>query len=261
MCECETFSREWKPKEVRELIRKGEITWNTAGMCKGYAQANLVIIPKKYAFDFMLFTMRNREACPVLEVTAPGEKVLQDLGEDIHIDTDFPKYRIYEYGIMTKECTDIKKYWREDFVSFLIGCSFSFEGELLEAKIPIRHIEQNKNVPMYITNIPCKSSGIFKGNMVVSMRPIPYKNVVKAVEVTSQMPNVHGAPIHIGNPEQIGISNIDRPDFGEQVITQVGDVPVFWPCGVTPQVALMNAEIPFAITHAPGHMLITDIPN
>ena len=177
------------------------------------------------------------------------------------IATDIPKYRIYRNGELTEEITDISAYWQDDFVSFLIGCSFSFEGELLDAEVPIRHIEQGRNVPMFLTNIPCEPAGIFHGNMVVSMRPIPYKQVVRAVTATAAMPKVHGAPVHIGDPALIGIKDITNPDFGDCVEIQDGDVPVFWPCGVTPQAAIMAAKPELAITHAPGHMFITDVRN
>lgn len=249
------------PAYVRSLIRKGEITGPTAGMCAGYAQANLVILKKELAYDFLLFATRNPKSCPLLEVTDMGERGLKHMASDCDIATDFPKYRIYEKGIMTGEHTDISSFFRPDFVSFLIGCSFSFEGELMEAGIGIRHVEEHSNVPMYKTNIPCVPAGIFSGNMVVSMRPIPYRQVVKAVMVTGAMPKVHGAPIHIGNPEAIGISNISNPDYGDPVTIKEGEVPVFWPCGVTPQAVIEHAKPDFVITHAPGHMLITDVKN
>lgn len=253
--------RNESPSMVRSLIRKGEIKSPTAGMCGGYAQANLVILPKELAYDFLLFCQRNPKSCPLLEVMDEGTKKIKYMAKDADITTDLPKYRIYEYGELVGEYTDIKKFWRNDFVSFLIGCSFSFEEELLEANITVRHIEEQCNVPMYLTNIACESAGIFTGNMVVSMRPIPYRDIPKAVAVTAAMPRVHGAPIHIGNPEAIGIKNIEKPDFGEHVTIKVGEAPVFWPCGVTPQAALMASKPAFAITHAPGHMFITDIKN
>ncbi len=249
------------PKSVRELIRKKEITGPTSGMSAGYAQANLVILPKKYAFDFLLFSMRNPKSCPILEVTEPGCRMLDITAREADIATDIPKYRIYKDGQLTEEVTDVEKYWRDDLVSFLIGCSFSFEADLLQADVPVRQIEENCNVPMYLTNIPCKSAGIFHGNMVVSMRPIPYELVPKAVMITGQMPKVHGAPIHIGNPEHIGIKDISHPDFGDMVTIRENEVPVFWPCGVTPQAAVMASKPDFCITHAPGHMFITDIKN
>ncbi|MDU0323516.1 MULTISPECIES: putative hydro-lyase [Clostridium] len=249
------------PYEVRRLIRNEEIIEPTAGMCAGYAQANLVILPKELAYDFLLFTQRNQKSCPILEVGDVGDKMMKVLGEDIDITTDIPKYRVYEDGIMTGEYTNIKDFWRDDFVSFLIGCSFSFESDLIEENITIRHIEEKCNVPMYITNIDCVPAGIFNGKMVVSMRPLPYGEIVKSVLISGSMPKVHGAPVHIGDPAVIGIKDIDKPHFGDKVTIKEGEVPVFWPCGVTPQSVIMNVKPKIVITHAPGHMLITDIKN
>lgn len=249
------------PGEARLKIRNGEITTQTSGMCNGYAQANLCILPKKYAYDFLLFASRNPTSCPILEVLDEGSRYTKYMADHANIATDIPKYRIYRNGELAEEVTDISAYWQEDFVSFLIGCSFSFEGELLDAEVPIRHIEQGRNVPMFLTNIPCEPAGIFHGNMVVSMRPIPYKQVIRAVTATAAMPKVHGAPVHIGDPAQIGIADIRKPDFGDNVEIHDGDVPVFWPCGVTPQAAIMAAKPELAITHAPGHMFLTDVRN
>lgn len=247
--------------DVRKLIRDGKITIPTAGMCAGYAQANLVILPKDIAYDFLLFTQRNPKSCPILEVSDVGNKMLNFLGKDIDITTDIPKYRVYEDGVLTGEYKDIGDLWRDDFVSFLIGCSFSFESEMIEDNIKIRHIEEKCNVPMYITNIKCTPAGIFNGNMVVSMRPIPYEKIVRSVLVSGAMPKVHGAPIHIGDPSIIGIKSIDKPDFGDSVNIKENEVPVFWPCGVTPQAVVMNVKPKIVITHSPGHMLITDVKN
>lgn len=252
---------EMSPGEVRKLIRSEEITGPTAGMCAGYAQANLVVLPEKLAYDFLLFAQRNPKSCPLLEVSDKGSRALKFIGKDVDIARDIPKYRIYRNGILDGEYTNVEQFWKEDFVSFLIGCSFSFEAALLEAGVPIRHIEENCNVPMYKTNIPCVPAGIFSGNMVVSMRPIPYAQVPEAVQITGEMPRVHGAPVHIGAPEAIGISDINKPDFGSPVTIRAGEVPVFWPCGVTPQNVIMNVKPEFVITHAPGHMLITDVKN
>lgn len=249
------------PKEIRTLIKEQKITGQTSGMCAGYAQANLCILPKDLAFDFLLFCNRNPKPCPVLEVGDAGSRVIRKMADHADVATDFPKYRIWKNGLLAEEVTDISDIWQDDFVYFLIGCSFSFEAELLEAGIPVRHIEENRNVPMFNTNIPLKKAGIFGGNMVVSMRPIPYDLVVKAVNVTAAMPRVHGAPIHIGDPERIGINDISKPDYGEAVTVRDGEVPVFWPCGVTPQNTVMNAKPPIAITHSPGHMFITDVKN
>ena len=201
------------PREVRKLIREERITGQTSGMCAGYAQANLVVLPKDLAYDFLLFTQRNPKSCPVLEVSDVGSRELHYIASDVDIARDIPKYRIYRKGELAGEYTSVEEFWQDDFVSFLIGCSFSFESGLLEVGVPVRQIEEGRNVPMFRTNIPCTPAGIFKGNMVVSMRPMPYDQVVKAVLVTGEMPRVHGAPIHIGDPSVIGISDIHKPDF------------------------------------------------
>ena len=250
-----------KPWEVRKLIREGKITASTSGMCAGYAQANLAILPKELAYDFLLFTQRNPKPCPILEVADVGSRELKFIAKDCDIATDFPKYRIYEKGELKGEYSDIREFWRDDLVSFLIGCSFSFESELIDAGIEMRHNTMGCNVPMYITDIETTPAGIFHGPMTVSMRPIPYDQVVRAVKVSGTMPRVHGAPIHIGDPAAIGIRDINKPDFGDPVIIKEGEVPVFWPCGVTPQSVLMSVKPDFVITHAPGHMLITDVKN
>ena len=250
-----------KPSEFRQIVREGGHTGPTAGICPGYAQANLVILPRELAYDFLLFAQRNPKSCPILEVSDTGSRYLKEIAPGADIAKDIPRYRIYEHGVMTGEYTDVSAFWRDDLVSFLIGCSFSFEGELMEADVSVRHIEEGRNVPMYITNIPCQPAGVFQGNMVVSMRPLPYDQIVKSVLVTGSMPKVHGAPVHIGDPAAIGIRDIHTPDFGDSVTIRPGEVPVFWPCGVTPQAVLMASKPAFAITHAPGHMLVTDVKN
>ncbi|MGM9532317.1 putative hydro-lyase [Intestinibacter sp.] len=249
------------PSEVRKLIREGKIVKPTSGMCAGYAQANLVVLPKDLAYDFLLFTQRNPKPCPILEVSDVGSRTLKKIAKDCDIAKDIPKYRIYKKGELVGEYTDVSEFWQDDFVSFLIGCSFSFESEMIEAGIEIRHITEDCNVPMYMTNIECESAGIFNGKMVVSMRPIKPDQVVKAVTVTETMPKVHGTPIHIGDPSVIGIKDINKPEFGDAVTINEGEVPVFWPCGVTPQSVIMNVKPDIVITHSPGHMLITDVKN
>lgn len=252
---------EMSPAKVRELIRQGKITYQTSGMCDGYAQANLLVLPQKYAYDFLLFTQRNPKSCPLLEVGDKGSRLVRRTADNADIATDIPKYRVWENGVLKEERTDITDLWKDDFVYFLIGCSFSFEGELLSCDVPVRHIEENKNVPMFLTNIDCEPAGIFSGKLVVSMRPMPADKVIKAISVTSSMPRVHGAPIHIGDPGAIGIKDINKPDFGDSVTINNGEIPVFWCCGVTPQSAVMSAKPSFAISHAPGHMFITDVKN
>lgn len=249
------------PAEVRRMIRAGEITGPTAGMCAGYAQANLVILPKALAYDFLLFAQRNPKPCPILEVSDAGSRALNIIARDCDIARDFPKYRVYDKGVLRGEYTDVSEFWQDDFVSFLIGCSFSFEAELLEAGLPVRHIEEGCNVPMFVTNIACEPAGVFSGNMVVSMRPMLPEQAIRAALITGAMPRVHGAPVHIGDPAAIGIADVNKPDFGDAVTMHEGEVPVFWPCGVTPQAVVMNSKPDIVITHAPGHMLITDVKN
>ena len=225
------------PAEVRELIREGVIDFPTAGMCRGYAQANLVILPPEYAADFEEFTRRNPFACPVLEIVR-GTPETHDMGEGANIVTDIPRYRVYENGVFTKELTDASAYWKEGYTGFLIGCSFSFEEALMEAGIQVRHIAQGRNVPMYKTNIETVKAGPFEGPMVCSMRPMTPENAQKAYAITEKMPNVHGAPVHMGDGAEIGIRDIMKPDYGDAVDLYEGEIPVFWPCGVTPQAAV-----------------------
>jgi uncharacterized protein YcsI (UPF0317 family) len=249
------------PGEIRSLIRKGKWGKPTAGLAMGYAQANLVILPQEYAFDFLLFCQRNPKPCPLLEVLEPGMFRTVFLSKDADVRMDIPKYNIYRKGKLTRTARDIRNLWKNDFVTFLLGCSFSFEEALLRSKIPIRHIEENKNVPMYITSIPCNSSGVFRGPMVVTMRPISPDKVTRAVQITARYASVHGAPVHIGDPSEIGIRNLKKPDFGDPVTIKKGEIPVFWACGVTPQAVVMKAKPELCITHAPGHMFISDVLN
>ncbi|SHJ71438.1 putative hydro-lyase [Paramaledivibacter caminithermalis] len=250
-----------KPVKVRQRIRENILKKPTSGLCRGYAQGNLVILPKSLAYDFLLFAHRNPKPCPVLEVTDVGQRELKSIAKGSDVSTDIPKYRIYKKGRLEGEYLDIKDFWREDYVSFILGCSFTFESALIDAGISVRHIEAGSNVPMYITNMECRSAGIFSGPMVVSMRPVHVDNIVKTVQITSRYPKVHGAPIHIGAPKLIGIKDIFNPDFGEPVEIKENEIPVFWACGVTPQAVAMKVKPEIMITHAPGHMFITDIKN
>ncbi|SMC52428.1 putative hydro-lyase [Sporomusa malonica] len=247
------------PAAVRSMIRQGKWAKPTAGMANGFTQANLAILKKELAFEFLLFCQRNPKPCPVLDVTEPGSPIPRLVAPGADLRTDIPKYRIYRHGELAEEVTDIVKYWEEDMVAFLLGCSFTFEYPLMNNGIPIRHIEENCNVAMYKTQIPCIKAGRFEGPLVVSMRPISEKDVIRAVQVTSRFPSVHGAPVHIGNPESIGIKNIHQPDFGDSVTIKDGEIPVFWACGVTPQAVAMQVKPEIMITHAPGHMFVTDV--
>ena len=254
----QTLTLPTTPAEVRQLIREGRIAQSTAGLAPGHVQANLAILPRDVAFDFLLFCQRNPKPCPLLEVVEAGEVEPVEFAPGADLRTDVPKYRVYEHGEMTAEVEDISEFWRDDLVSFLLGCSFSFETALMRVGIPLKHIDQDKTVSMFITNIPTTSAGEFSGPMVVSMRAIKREQVVRAVQVTSRFPSVHGAPVHVGDPEAIGIRDVTRPDFGEPTDFEEGDVPMFWACGVTPQAAAMESKPPLMITHAPGYMFVTD---
>jgi uncharacterized protein YcsI (UPF0317 family) len=249
-----------EPKEIRRKIRFNEYEGSTSGVSGDKVQANLVIIPKKYAFEFLLFALRNKKPVPIIEVIEDGEYT-STLAEDSDIRTDVPKYHIYKNGEFSEEVNDIVNIWKRDFVTFLIGCSFTFEQAILDAGIHIKHIDEGKNVAMYKTNISTRPAGIFKGNTVVSMRMFKEEVVDEVVSITSKFPDMHGTPIHIGNPEDIGIRDIANPDYGEFVEFEDDEVPVFWACGVTPQNILLNAKPEIVITHAPGYMFITDINN
>ncbi len=249
------------PREIREEIRRGKWTGVTAGLAPGYAQANLVILPKADAYDFLLFCQRNPRPCPLIEVTDPGSPEPSGVAPGADLRTDLPKYRVYRDGQLADEATEITAYWRDDLVSFLLGCSFTFERALLDAGVPLRHIAEGKNVAMWRTNLACRPAGRFHGPMVVSMRPIPAPLVPRAVTVTARYPWAHGAPLHIGNPEAIGIQDLTGPDWGDAVPVLPGEEPVFWACGVTPQAVALEAKPPLVITHSPGHMFITDLPD
>ena len=250
------------PLELRQKIRSGEFNGNTSGYCQGFVQGNLAIMPKEWANEFLQFCQLNPKPCPVIGMSSqPGEFMLPTLGEDLDIRTDIPKYRIYEKGVLTQEVTDVRDFWRDDLVAFLLGCSFSFEEALIADGLEVRNITEGVNVPMYRTNIECQPAGRFSGTTVVSMRPMKPADAIRAIQICTRFPSVHGAPLHFGDPAQIGINDINTPDFGDAVTIKEGEVPVFWACGVTPQVAIEQAKPDFCITHSPGHMLVSDLPN
>ena len=249
------------PEQVRRSCREGTWTEHTAGLAPGFAQANLVILPAEHAEDFRLFCQRNPKPCPLLDVTELGDPTPSLMAPSADIRTDLPRYRVWEQGELADEPTDVAALWRDDLVGFLIGCSFSFEAALLREGLEVRHLERGTNVPMYRTSISCEPAGPFSGPVVVSMRPYKPSDVVRAVEITSQFPRVHGSPVHIGLPELLGIADLADPDYGDPVPVADNELPVFWACGVTPQAVLESAGVPFAITHAPGCMFITDTLN
>ena len=245
--------------QMRELAAASKLTGPTAGLAMGYVQANLVIVPRELAFDFLLFCHRNPKPCPLLDVTEPGSPEPRRVAPGADLRTDLPRYRVYRHGELVEEPADLRSWWRDDLVGFLLGCSFTFENALLRAGVPVRHLETGCNVPMYRTNLPSTPAGVFHGPMVVSMRPLTPAQTVKAVAVCSHYPRAHGAPIHFGSPEAIGIRDLGRPDFGDSVQVRLGEVPVFWACGVTPQAVAMEVKPSLLITHKPGHMFVTDL--
>jgi uncharacterized protein YcsI (UPF0317 family) len=246
-------------QDLRAEIRAGRFTQPTSGRAIGYVQANLVVVPQSAAFDFLLYCQRNQKPCPLLEVVEAGAVEAKRLAPGSDLRRDLPRYRVFRGGVMTEERTDVTELWREDFVSFLLGCSFSFEKPLLDAGLEVRNITCGCNVPMYRTNIPTRPAGVFHGPLVVSMRPYTPEQAITAALVTGSLPEVHGAPVHQGDPGAIGIADIARPTYGDPVPIREGEIPVFWACGVTPQEALLRARLPLAITHAPGHMFVSDL--
>jgi uncharacterized protein YcsI (UPF0317 family) len=247
--------------EVRNDCRSGAYDGPTTGLAPGYVQGNLVILPRDWADEFLRFCQANPKPCPLLGVSEPGSPKLPPLGADLDIRTDLPRYRLWKNGALADEPRDILSLWRDDLVGFVIGCSFSFEEALLQSGVPVRHIERGSNVPMYRTNIATAAAGRFHGPLVVSMRPLTPADAIRAIQITTRLPAVHGAPVHLGFPEKIGIGDLARPDYGDPVPIEAGELPVFWACGVTPQAAIAAARPPFAITHSPGRMLVTDLKN
>jgi len=247
------------PHEARLAMRAGRFTGHTSGLVPGRVQGNLVILPADAAAEFLLFCQRNPKPCPILAVTDPGDPRIPALGHDIDLRTDVPRYRVWRDGELVDEPADVAALWRDDLVGFVLGCSFSFDQALIDAGLPLRHVACGVNVAMYRTSVPTAPAGRFHGPLVVSMRPFRPADAIRAVQVTARMPAVHGAPVHIGKPELLGITDLSRPDFGDPVAVHDDELPVFWACGVTPQAAVMQARPPFCITHAPGHMLVTDL--
>ena len=243
---------------LRKKIRSNEFTKSTSGYAPGYLQANLVILPALWATDFLLFCQKNPVACPLIDVTQPGERYLPSIGTDIDLSRDVPEYHVFYEGNFETSVPDLTELWQDDLVTFVLGCSFSFEEALIQSGLSIRNIDDGKNVSMYDTNIACQPAGKFDGNFVVSMRPFTPKDAIRAIQITTRFPKSHGAPVHFGDPSAIGISDIAKPNYGEAVHINSDEIPVFWACGVTPQNVIRQSRPPFCITHAPGKMLVTD---
>jgi uncharacterized protein YcsI (UPF0317 family) len=248
------------PSELRQLIRTRTWTTPTSGAARGYVQANLVMLPRDEAFNFLLFCVRNPKPCPILDVLEPGQ-VEPTIAPGADLRTDLPRYRIFKNGQLKDQAEDVTSVFNEDMVSFLLGCSFSFENAMLAAGLPIRNMEEEKNVSMYVTKIECKPAGPFSAPLVVTMRPMTPAQAVRAVQITTRFHLIHGAPIHIGSPEEIGITDLSRPEFGDPVSIRAGEIPVFWACGVTSQLAATSIPLPLVITHAPGHMFVSDLKD
>jgi len=246
---------------ARLAIRVGTHRGPTSGIAPGFVQGNLAILPQALAADFLRFCQLNPKPCPLIGTSAPGDWRVPELGEDLDIRTDLPRYRVWKNGELFAEPEDIRDVWRDDLVSFVIGCSFSFEEALMADGIEMRHIVRGCNVPMYRTSIATKEAGPFHGPMVVSMRPMSPADAIRAVQITTRFPSVHGAPVHIGKPEMIGIKDIMKPDYGDALPVREDELPVFWACGVTPQSVIATVKPEFCITHFPGSMLVTDRKN
>ncbi|MEZ5448687.1 MAG: putative hydro-lyase [Thiolinea sp.] len=249
------------PQQLRQRIRSGEHTGNTSGYCPGYVQCNMTILPKDWAAEFLQFCTLNPKPCPVLGMADPGSWEIPALAADLDVRTDIPRYRVFVDGELQQEVTDIRELWQNDFVTFMLGCSFSFEEALQADGLEIRNVSEGCNVPMYRSNIDCTPAGRFSGKMVMSMRPFVAADAIRAIQICTRFPAVHGAPLHIGDPARIGIEDLAQPDYGDAVTVRPDELPLFWACGVTPQVAIEQARPPICITHSPGCMLVTDVPN
>jgi uncharacterized protein YcsI (UPF0317 family) len=249
------------PVALRRACREGRFSGPTSGHAHGYVQVNLAILPAADAADFLLFCQRNPKPCPVIAVSDPGARACAALGADLDLARDASGYRLFENGALVAEASDAASWWRDDLVTFAIGCSHSFEEALEAEGLTPRHVRLGTTVPMYRTSIECMPAGKFHGPLVVSMRPYKPADAIRAVQITARYPAVHGAPVHLADPAAIGIADLAKPDYGQAVPLESGELPVFWACGVTPQAAIARAKPRFAITHAPGRMLATDLLN
>ena len=251
----------WKtdPRLFREKVRKGEWQTSTVSVCADYVQANLVILPREFALDFTVFCLRNPQPCPILEILEAGDPMVRDLAAHADIRTDLPQYRVFEKGELVEEVAQITGYWREDLVTFLIGCSYTFEEALVRGGVPLKNYIHQKDPGVYISSVQCRPAGIFSGPMLVTMRPIPPHLVSRTVQITSRFPRTHGAPVHVGDGAAIGIHDYTKIDYGDVPEMEEGDIPVFWGCGVTPQMVALQSKVPFMITHKPCHMFVSDL--
>jgi uncharacterized protein YcsI (UPF0317 family) len=246
------------PAQVRATIRSGAFDGPTSGLCPGYVQANLVVLPIRLASDFERFCALNPRPMPLLEVLEAGKPEPRVMAAGADLRTDLPRYAVYRSGSLVDMPTDVTRLWREDLVAFLLGCSFTAEARLARAGVRLRHLEAGRNVAMFKTSLRCVPTGHFQGPLVVSMRPVRRDQLDLVASVTGALALAHGAPLHVGDPAAIGIRDLGRPDWGDAVEVRGDEEPVFWACGVTPQAAILETRPEIAITHAPGHMFITD---
>lgn len=251
----------WSPEAFRARVAANHWRTATTGVCLGYVQANLTVLPREYAFDFLLFCTRNPLACPVLDVLEPGTFTSQTLAPGADLRTDLPRYRIYRDGEQAEEVEDILDRWPADGVAFLLGCSLTCDEALLDAGVPVRHLEDERRAPVYITDRPMTPAGPFAGPLAVNLRAVPGDLVSRAAAVTARFPSAHGAPVHVGDPADLGLEDLDRVHAGDPPVLRPGDVPMFWGCGVSAELAALHARCPLMITHAPGHMFVTDQPS
>jgi uncharacterized protein YcsI (UPF0317 family) len=249
------------PREVRQAIRGRRHAGHTSGLAPGYVQGNVCILPREYADEFRAFCEANPKPCPLLAMSKPGDPRLPELGADLDIRTDVPRYRVFVDGALTGEVENLERHWRDDLVTFVLGCSFSFEEALMHEGLRLRYVEQGRNVPMYRTSVDTVPAGRFRGKLVVSMRPFRPADAIRAIEITARYPRVHGAPVHMGFPEKIGIRDLGQPWLGDATEVKEDEIPLFWACGCTPQSVVLDAKPSLCITHAPGHMLVTDLEN
>ncbi len=247
--------------QVRQKARSGAFTGQTAGQAPDVLQGNVVILPAQYAADFLQFCLNNPKPCPLIDVSSPGETGLPALGGDMDIRSDVPRYRVHRDGVLQGTIDDISDLWTSDLVTFVLGCSFTFEDALQREGFGVRHIEQGRNVPMFRTSVETIPGGVFSGPVVVTMRPYRLDDLPAVYDICSRYPHAHGAPLCWGDPAMLGIVDLDVPDYGDPVDIREGEVPVYWACGVTPQAAIAAAKPTLCITHAPGCMLVTDVPS
>lgn len=249
------------PKSLRLACRKGEWRGSTSGQCPGHVQANLAILPRDLAFEFLLFCHRNPKPCPLVEVTEPGDPILKESAPGADLRTDLPAYRVFRNGEQAEERTDLLDIWTDDLVGFLIGCSYTFDAVLEKSGIPLAHHVEGREPGVYVSNVQCKPAGPFKGPLVVSARAFAGNKVAEVVTLTSGFTKTHGGPVHVGDPDGLGI-DLAKPDpeyGGFPMHLERGQVPLFWACGVTPQAVARASRVPFMITHRPGHMFVSDL--